>query len=280
MSNKIHDTTYLDLIFSEEEFKEIAKEDLPFKITLMLVNRPITHEIFDPLYKFASNIICCDGASNRLYHAFSDSDRGNHLPTHIVGDLDSSKTEVIDYYKEKGVKIIKDGDQDHTDFEKALNLIKELLVKNSEDESKDDRPNKVIVLFPFGGRIDQTLSSMHVLSRYLTVDAELKDNAEIILLDQNSVTQYLAAGEHEIRISKNLESKIGVGLIPLSGKCENIKTSGLKWNLGNSEEEFSSLEFGGEIISTSNEIIEDVVTIENSHSLMWTTTTKLYYEND
>ena len=125
--------------------------------------------------------------------------------------------------------------------------------------------------------MDQTLSSMHVLSKCLSQNEALRRNADIILMDVDSLVQYLHPGSHHITISTVLESNKGVGLIPLNGKWETIKTSGLKWNLGNSSEEFSSLEFGGEMISTSNEIKRDEVEIENSHPLMWITTTTQYF---
>lgn len=67
-------------------------------------------------------------------------------------------------------------------------------------------------------------------------------------------------------------------MIPLSGKCESIQTSGLKWDMGNSEDQVSALEFGGDIISTSNEIEAEEITIAVSHPVVWTTTLTEFYE--
>lgn len=58
------------------------------------------------------------------------------------------------------------------------------------------------------------------------------------------------------------------------GKCDKVKTTGLKWNLGNPGDTLNTLEFGGERISTSNEIVDDEVVIEVSHSVLWSTTIK------
>ena len=55
------------------------------------------------------------------------------------------------------------------------------------------------------------------------------------------------------------------GLIPIGNKCDTIKTKGLEWNLNGDR----ALEFGG-LVSTSNRIVEEVVTIEPSHPVVFT----------
>ena len=119
MEKYYHNTLFLDKIFDKENISLINKATLPFRLSLILLNRPIDKDIFIPLYNYASFIILWDGASNRLYKIFEDSERSRYLPTHIVGDLDSSKPEVIKYYEDRGVKILKDQeDQDTNDFQK------------------------------------------------------------------------------------------------------------------------------------------------------------------
>lgn len=49
-----------------------------------------------------------------------------YIPDHIIGDLDSAKKEVLEYYKHKGVAIVHESDQDSTDLQKALNLLKKI----------------------------------------------------------------------------------------------------------------------------------------------------------
>ena len=126
MSKYVHNTTFLNTIFSHKSEK-IEKWVLPFRLSLILLNRPISLPIFKPLYAYASHTILWDGATNRLYDSLEKEQRELFLPTHIIGDLDSAKLDIIDYYAERGVKVVKDIDEDHNDFEKSMNLLKDLL---------------------------------------------------------------------------------------------------------------------------------------------------------
>ena len=55
------------------------------------------------------------------------------------------------------------------------------------------------------------------------------------------------------------------GLIPIVGRCERVVTTGLRWNLDGSV----PLEFGG-LVSSSNRVVDDVVTIETSSPMLFT----------
>ena len=56
------------------------------------------------------------------------------------------------------------------------------------------------------------------------------------------------------------------GLIPLGGRCETVYTTGLKWNLDGD----MPLEFGG-LVSSSNRVVDGVVTVQSSSPLIFTT---------
>jgi thiamine pyrophosphokinase len=64
--------------------------------------------------------------------------------------MDEAEEKVLNYYKDRKVEIIKDQDQDTTDFEKAMNYTEKSGIKS------------VIALGVFGGRMDHTLNSMHI----------------------------------------------------------------------------------------------------------------------
>ena len=67
-------------------------------------------------------IICADGGANRLYDWFGsscDSDgcsRSDYIPSKIIGDLDSIREDVRDYYSTNGCEIIQDRNQDNNDL--------------------------------------------------------------------------------------------------------------------------------------------------------------------
>ena len=54
------------------------------------------------------------------------------------------------------------------------------------------------------------------------------------------------------------------GLVPIFGRCETVTTSGLKWNLDG-----DTSEFGG-LVSTSNRVMDEVVTVESSKPMIFT----------
>ena len=67
-------------------------------------------------------VVCADGGANRLYDWFGsspDSDgfnRIDYIPSKIIGDLDSLRGDVRDYYSSNGCEIIHHGNQDNTDL--------------------------------------------------------------------------------------------------------------------------------------------------------------------
>lgn len=125
-----------------------------------------TITVFICIFFFTASLrICVDGASNQLYNSFhsrnlkeeceefsvSASNKSNFknryqnenaeyipsnvdfdipLPDIISGDFDSINPSVLQYYKEKGVRILSTPDQDRTDFMKALYIVNDLILKN------------------------------------------------------------------------------------------------------------------------------------------------------
>jgi thiamine pyrophosphokinase len=61
--------------------------------------------------------------------------------------------------------------------------------------------SKVIALGAFGGRIDYTLSAIHVLYKMNSFFQEKCRENEIILIDEHSIMTFLEAGENLIRPS-------------------------------------------------------------------------------
>ena len=106
----------------------------------------------------------------------------------------------------------------------------------------------------FGGRMDHTLAAIHVLTKYSYIIDN--PNTMITLMDKNSLILLLKKGTHNISISKKLVASKGCGFFPISERVEYIKTSGLKWNMGNPDDYYKTLDWK-EFISSSNEIVDD-----------------------
>ena len=98
-------------------------------------------------------------------------------------------------------------------------------------------------------------------------------NTDIILMDNNSLGMMLNPGETRIHPSADFEGRVGCGLIPIGIEKCLVATQGYKWNVGDyasNPRSFGELSFN-KFISTSNEIIQEVVEVHSSGPLFYCT---------
>ncbi|KAL6080179.1 thiamine pyrophosphokinase, variant 2 [Balamuthia mandrillaris] len=210
--------------------------------------------IFSNLWHNAQLRVCADGGANRV-HALS---KESYVPDFIIGDLDSARDDVLDYYTNtKGTQLLRVAEQETTDLDKCIRTIWEL-------ENKRSVHYKYIYIFGgFGGNFTQELSNLNVLYKY--------SPRKLILVSPLNVGFVLHPGRHVIVVppTEVMESTkpIQCGLLPIGGSCVGITTSGLRWNLGDNTE----LRFGG-LISTSNEIADrdGRVVVNTPNNVFWT----------
>ncbi|KAL1924177.1 uncharacterized protein VTP21DRAFT_7212 [Calcarisporiella thermophila] len=223
---------------------------------LIILNNPITREdILRHLWDNASLRICADGGANRLYDKFAHTpDSHRFIPEYIHGDLDSIRQEVRAYYEERGANVKRIEDQDSTDFMKCIELVDSL-----EEESHNKlgaHKHDIVGLGGLGGRFDQSIHSIHLLHRMQT-------KRRIYLISHENVTFLLNEGKNEIYLDQQVEGPT-CGILPIGVSSARLTTSGLKWNLQNDITSFGSM------VSTSNQLDSDVVTIECDEPLVWT----------
>lgn len=228
----------------------------PQKRALIILNSPIhkpPSPLFRTLWETSSIRICADGGANRLYEADPQL-----IPDMVKGDLDSLQEEVKSYYQSRGVKIERDPDQDNNDLSKSLAVL-------NRNENL-----RVIIYGAFGGRFDQEMASIQCLYTW----GEQFQYNNLLLMDDHTCAFLLPAGiKNEIRIPRygSTPSKDMVGegptcgLIPLGSSCDEVITSGFRWNLDGS----TPLKFGG-LVSTSNHVEDEVATVETSQPLVFT----------
>lgn len=166
----------------------------------------------------ASIIVAADGGIDPLLEA-------GIQPHVLIGDLDSSQEPFP-----KGVKVIRDPDQETNDLEKALNFILTTDIEN------------VIVLGATGLRIDQTLKNMSVLVQF---DGRFSN---IRFEDQRC--QILVA-KHATEMS--LPIGTAISLFPMSGRVDGIITQGLMYAL-NDEPLENGVRDGSSNVVVSNPI--------------------------
>jgi thiamine pyrophosphokinase len=120
----------------------------------------------------AKIIICADGGANYLYHY-------NIIPHILVGDFDSIKPEILDYYKNHTKDILTyPVEKDDTDSEIALEKAFELGAE------------QVVFLGCTGSRIDHVFGNLGLLRRCLEagVKAFIKDDNNSIFLIDNCIS--------------------------------------------------------------------------------------------
>jgi len=152
-------------------------------------------------------IACTDGAFHYLKEKNFDLEKLDF----ISGDFDSHEGNDENIYQEK---FIFTPDQDFTDFQKALEILKNKDVK------------KVDVYGGSGGEQDHFLGNLHVAFLF-------KDLMEITFYDEFS-SYFFIPKDFEIN---NVEGKM-VSLLPFP-KVENLVTDGLNWELKNEDLEIT-----------------------------------------
>jgi len=91
----------------------------------------------------------------------------------------------------------------------------------------------------------------------------IDDFDQIVMLGSSSLVQILGAGQHRINVDRQYLGP-HCGLIPVV-KPARVETMGLKWNLKG-----ETLKMGG-LVSTSNVLTADSVSIKTTAPLIWTT---------
>lgn len=147
-------------------------------------------------------IICADGGTR---HAIAFDVR----PNLIIGDMDSAVSGVVQQFKDDGVTVeFFPQDKNETDLELAI------------DRAAGLNPKQIIVIAALGGRLDQTLANIALLSdtRLVSYDIRLDDGVEEIFFCRGQVQVHGRSGDI-------------VSLLPWQGEVSEVQTRDLKWPL-------------------------------------------------
>lgn len=181
------------------------------------------------------NIIAVDKGLESLYLL-------KLLPNHIVGDFDSVNKNIINFYNDKGIPIHQyNPEKDYTDTDIAIKLAISLNSTN------------ITIIGATGTRLDHTLANIHILCGCLEkqIPCEIIDpHNKIYLIDS------------KINLEKsNIYGKY-ISLIPLTSTVNGVTLNGFKYPLKD-----YTLKIG-ESLGISNEISDDVATIELKEGIL------------
>ena len=153
-------------------------------------------------------LIAADGGANHLL-------KMGILPEIVIGDLDSIDEDTLFALTTAEVTIEQySEDKDETDIELALRYAVEL------------QPSSILILGALGGRLDQTLANLSVLTdpTLPKIDIRLDDGVEEAFFCRVSAAK---GGQAEIR-GRGGDT---VSLIPWHAPVEGVTTEGLQWPL-------------------------------------------------
>ena len=159
--------------------------------------RRLLDYLFHQDYK---KLFCADGGANSAVKL-------NVIPDYIIGDFDSIKPEVYDYFLDK-CKIIHDKKQNNTDVEKCLEYA---IKKNFKG---------TVLLGATGDRLDHTFCNLGIVLKYF-------NRIKIEIIHQRSI---LSAYTGKIILNTIPDEVISLYGIDLKTR---IKSSGLKYPLNN-----------------------------------------------
>lgn len=162
------------------------------------------------------------------------------MPFLVIGDLDSLSEDEIYELGNADVRFHQyPEDKDETDLELTLQHAVEL------------RPTSILVIAALGGRLDQTLGNLSLLSdvRLAALDIRIEDGVE---------EAFFCRDRAEVRGSRGDV----ISLIPWNGDVSGVTTAGLKWPL-HGESLFSYKTRG-----LSNELVADAASIQVKSGLL------------
>ncbi len=161
-------------------------------------------------------------------------------PDLIIGDLDSITEEERLKMESDGVKIAKySHDKNETDLELAI------------QHALDAKPEQIIIVAGLGGRIDQTLANLALISdiQFAQSDVRLDDGVEEAFFCRDQVQVQGKSGDV-------------VSLIPWQGTVTGVRTENLEWPLHN------EILYPEKSRGVSNEMTSDTASIEIKSGLL------------
>ncbi|KAF8358549.1 hypothetical protein PRIPAC_93544 [Pristionchus pacificus] len=169
-----------------------------------------------------------------------------NCPTIITGNINSLGELTKKFYREKQCHLAQETDECRTDLIACLELL---------HHAKAAPPN--IVLGGLSGRLDHTLATLHSLVQAHSLASGSTPSSPIYVLDGDNLMFCLAQGAHRFHLDRAHLTDV-CGIVPITQTETRVTTRGFRWNLDNKPVSF------GTLISTSNELASDEISVTNT----------------
>jgi len=195
------------------------------------------------------HIICADGGTRHVLAL-------GIQPNLIIGDMDSVEKGVLRKFKDNGVNIeLYPHNKNETDLELAISHAIEL------------NPKQIIIIAALGGRLDQTLANISLLSDLRLSTLRHGSQRPDVLSGGQAFDTRLDDGVEEIffcRDQVEVHGRIGdiVSLIPWQGTAFEVQTKNLKWVL------HKETLYPAKTRGISNEMTDDIASISIASGLL------------
>lgn len=194
----------------------------------------------------ADRIFCANGGTT---HALALG----LTPEAIIGDLDSVPPDTAAKMEDQGVVFHRHPvNKDKTDLELAFDL------------ALAERPDEILLLGALGGRLDQTLANLLLLTRpeFASIPVYLVDGPQVMML--------LHAQQ---RLTVRGQTGDTLSLVPLTPLVTGVTLTGVEWPL---EQATLSL---GSTLSISNVLVAGEATIQVAEGLVFVVHLQKQYES-
>jgi len=253
----------------DNSFLDSAERTQDTVVFTIFLNRPFDAKYLAKIHGFSTYTIMADGAANYFHDSFSGRGSSEIFPDAIVGDLDSIREEVSEYYKDRGVNVQRCFSQDDSDLEKCLNHLMEYC---DENPLLDESYYKIVITGGMGGRMDHTLNNIHIIHKFALKYGTRHHNLSVLLLDDDSVGTCILPGITQYYKAKEFEKEKGCGIFPMLGEVASLRTKGFRWNLDENSPPLNFKKF----ISSSNEFAEDMIEFQTTEIVFFVTTNTLH----
>ena len=184
-------------------------------------------------------LLAADGGANHLYQM-------GIRPDMVIGDLDSIDEDVLHELTAAEVEIVQyPENKDENDLELALSASIEI------------GATSILIVGALGGRLDQSLASLSLLSDPLLARYQIR-------LDDGEQAAFFCRASTMKREQVEIQGRIGdtVSLIPWGGIVEGVTTKGLQWAL------YSESLYPEKTRGISNVLVDKTASVEIDSGLL------------